>query len=181
MASFVKPCSCINFHFLSHREYRKYDRGPNSFLSLRSQSPPRTEWGKGVGCRWPSQALLGLGRFGAAPKRCAKVRGLQPRGLGSLVVAQDTATRLQKAWGSREHLPRKVVFQSHLPPENKPSWFHQHDFTVISFVFLRFAGPGSLRLGRAQDTWGWVSPKKKKIDGTWRRRALFWSNPRSDV
>lgn len=51
MASFVKPCSCINFHFLSHRKYRKYDWGPNSFLSLEVPVTPRMERGLEEGCR----------------------------------------------------------------------------------------------------------------------------------
>lgn len=134
MASFVKPCSCINFHFLSHRKYRKYDWGPNSFLSRRSQSPLEWSGGRGRGCGWPSEALSGLGRFCRAPKRSSKVLGLQP-GVSCSVVVQGRATHLQKTRGSGEHMQLKVVFQSNLPSENKNSQFYPH----VLLLFLLYS------------------------------------------
>lgn len=163
MASFVKPCSCINFHFLSHRKYRKYDWGPNSFLSRRSQSPLEWSGGRGWGYRRPSETLLSLGCFCASPRRSSKVWGLQPRVSGPL-VAQSTATCLQKAQGSGEHMQLKVFFffgpfsRQKIKRAKSPRTFYCYFF----IAFPRFAAPRSLRLGRAKGQTGPVSPAPEK-------------------
>lgn len=142
----------------------------------------------GGGYRRPSEALGSVGRFCASPRRSSKVWGLQP-GVSGPLVAQGTATCLQKAQSSGEHMQLKVFCCCCCPFSRQKIKRAKSTRTFYCYFFLafpRFAAPRSLRLGRAKGQTGPVSPEPekglnclfkrcwethKKITQTWRMRA----------
>ena len=152
MASFVKPCSCINFHFLSHRKYRKYDWGPNSFLSLRSQSPLEWNGGRERGCKWPSSSGEAWATLGSSPGEVLRLWSQTP----VLWWPWVQPSRPPKFQGSGEPVQFKVVFQSQLASENKNSQFHQR---VLLLFLLHSTGVQLLGV------WGWLGPQDRPAQG----------------